>query len=235
MKAEKNCSLAPEEFVEAVAGALAPHADPVLRDGMTAYMRNRFAFLGIQTPTRRKAVADLIRGQKDASAADLLRSARMLWKLPEREYQYVAVDLLARHARRLNPKHIAPLLALVRQKSWWDTVDALASVINRIVRGNCEADAAVQALMDAAIVSDNFWVRRVAILHQLGWGAQTDSQRLFGHVSACAHEEEFFIRKAIGWALRDYARHAPNQVREFLRKNAKVLSPLSIREAGKHL
>lgn len=159
----------------------------------------------------------------------------MMWDLPEREYQYVAVDLLARHVRRLNPTHIQALMVLVRKKSWWDSVDALASVINRIVHASCVADPAVQGQMDAAVASGNLWVRRVAILHQLGWRGRTDTSRLFAYVSACAHEEEFFIRKAIGWALRDYARHAPDEVRAFLHANAKVFSPLSLREAGKHL
>ena len=241
MKSPKIPSLAPAQFADAVIAALVPLADPALEAGMRAYMRDRFEFLGIQTPARRKAVANLIRAQKDASAADLLRSARMLWTLPEREYQYVAVDLLARHVRKLNPAHIAALLRLVRKKSWWDTVDALASVINRIVYANCVADSArvadstVQTQMDAALASGNLWVRRVAILHQLGWRSQTDTERLFRYVTACAHEEEFFIRKAIGWALRDYARHAPDAIRRFLATNRAVLSPLSLREAGKHL
>lgn len=235
MKSEKISSLAPAQFVKAVDAALTPLADPTLRAGMCAYMKGRFEFLGIQTPARRTAAANLIRAQKDASAADLLRCARMLWDLPEREYQYVAVDLLARHVRKLNPTHIPALMALVRKKSWWDTVDALASVINRIVHASCVADPAVQAQMDAAVASGNLWVRRVAILHQLGWRGRTDTSRLFAYASACAHEDEFFIRKAIGWALRDYARHAPDEVRAFLRANARVFSPLSLREAGKHL
>jgi 3-methyladenine DNA glycosylase AlkD len=235
MKPKEIPALPPARFVEAVTAALTPHADSALRAGMCAYMKGRFDFLGVQTPARRAATADLIRAQKEVSAAELLRCARLLWALPEREYQYVAADLLARHVRTLKPEHIVALLALVRRKSWWDTVDALASVINRIVHASCATDAAAQAMMDAAIASSNLWVRRVAILHQLGWRGRTDIPRLFRYASACACEEEFFIRKAIGWALRDYARHAPEKVRAFLRANADVLSPLSLREAGKHL
>ena len=235
MKSQETPVLPPARFVQAVVAALVPHADPALRAGMRAYMRDQFDYLGVQTPMRRAATMQLIRAQKGASAADLLRCARMLWALPEREYQYAAVDLLGRCVRLLKPGHIAALLALVRKKSWWDTVDALADVINRIVHANCAEDAAAQAMMDAAIVSNNLWVRRVAIIHQLGWRGRTDTVRLFAYATARAHEEEFFIRKAIGWALRDYARHAPEDVRAFLRANKDVLSPLSLREAGKHL
>jgi 3-methyladenine DNA glycosylase AlkD len=152
--------------------------------------------------------------------------------LDEREYQYAAVDLLGRHVRRLTPADIPALLALVEKKSWWDTVDALASVVNRILRA---ADSQMQSLMDEALASESFWIRRVAILHQLGWRERTDSKRLFGYATACAHEKEFFIRKAIGWALRDYARHASKQVRAFLHEHKGVLSPLTVREAGKHI
>jgi 3-methyladenine DNA glycosylase AlkD len=235
MKSKKDSPLSPPQFVQSVIAALTPLANPELRAGMRAYMREQFDYLGVQTPTRRAATMPIVRAQKGASAADLLRSARMLWALPEREYQYVAVDLLGRHVRSLEPKHIAALLTLVKKKSWWDTVDALADVINRITHASCQDNAAAQAMMDTAIASSNLWVRRVAIIHQLGWRGRTDTVRLFAYATARAHEKEFFIRKAIGWALRDYARHAPAEVRAFLRVNSSLLSPLSIREAGKHL
>ncbi len=225
-------ALAPAQFTRAVAAALAPLADAALQPGMRAYMKDRFVFLGIKTPARRAAIASLIRGQKGATAGDLLRAARALWALDEREYQYAAVDLLGRHVARLTPADIPALLALVKKKSWWDTVDALANMVNRILRA---ADPQMQSLMDEALASENFWVRRVAILHQLGWRERTDTKRLFGYATASAHEKEFFIRKAVGWALRDYARHAPKEVRVFIREQKSMLSPLTVREAGKHI
>jgi 3-methyladenine DNA glycosylase AlkD len=224
--------LAPAQFTRAVVAALTPLADPALQPWMRAYMKERFVFHGIKTPARRAAIAPLIRDQKGATAANLLRTARALWALNEREYQYAAVDLLGRHVKQLTPTEIPALLALVEKKSWWDSVDALASVVNRILLA---ADASHQRLMDEALASGNFWIRRVAILHQLGWRERTDTKRLFGYATACAHEKEFFIRKAIGWALRDYARHAPKQVHAFLREHKGVLSPLTVREAGKHI
>jgi 3-methyladenine DNA glycosylase AlkD len=235
MKSKKDSPLSPPQFAQAVIAALTPLANPKLRAGMRAYMREQFDYLGVQTPARRAATMALIRAQKGASAADLLRSARLLWAMEQREYQYVAVDLLGRHVRSLEPEHIAALLTLVKKKSWWDTVDALADVINRVVHASCLADVSAQKTMDAAIASGNLWVRRVAIIHQLGWRGRTDAVRLFAYATSRAHEKEFFIRKAIGWALRDYARHAPEEVRAFLQANSNLLSPLSIREAGKHL
>jgi 3-methyladenine DNA glycosylase AlkD len=227
--------LSPEEFAKAVVAALAPVADSALRPGMRAYMKNQFEFLGVKTPVRRAAVAELIRAQKNATASALLRCARMLWERPEREHQYVAVDLLMRHADTLTTADLPALFALVRKKSWWDTVDALASVIGRVVKTAVADDPATQCSMDEALSSDNLWIRRVAIIHQLGWRSQTDAKRLFSYAATCAHEKDFFIRKAIGWALRDYARHAPAEVRVFLYANRSKLSPLSLREAGKHI
>jgi 3-methyladenine DNA glycosylase AlkD len=233
---KSSMPLAPDAFVRAVSKTLLPLADPALRPWMQAYMRDQFEFLGVKTPVRRAAVAELIRMQKGADAAVLLRSARLLWALPQREYQFVAVDLLARHVNALSPKQLPALFKLVQQKSWWDTVDSLAaSVIGRVVLNAREEDPDIQREMDKALQSSNLWVRRVAILHQLGWRDQTDSERLFAYALTCGHEKEFFIRKAIGWALRDYARHAPKAVREFLRANRDKLSPLTIREAAKHL
>jgi 3-methyladenine DNA glycosylase AlkD len=219
-----------------VSEILVPLGDPALRPWMQAYMKNQFEFLGVKTPARRAATAELIRMQRGATAAEMLRTARMLWALPQREFQYVAVDLLGKHVRALGPKHLPALFRLVRQKSRWDTVDALAAgVIGAIVRSARMEDPKIQCEMDKALQSSNLWVRRVAILHQLGWREQTDSERLFGYALACGHENEFFIRKAIGWALRDYARHDPRAVGAFLRLNRDKLSPLTVREAAKHL
>ena len=228
--------LSSDAFVRAARTALVAIGDPALRPWMQAYMRNQFGFLGIKTPARRNALAELIRAQKSATAAELLRSARMLWALPEREYQFVAIELLARHVNTLTPKQLPALFKLVQQKSWWDTVDSLAaSVIGRVVLNARAENPEIQLEMDRALQSTNLRVRRVAILHQLGWRGQTDSRRLFRYAITCAHEKEFFIRKAIGWALRDYARHAPREVRAFLRANRDRLSPLTFREAAKHL
>ena len=227
--------LSPQQFSRAVTAALEPVADASLRGPMRAYMKNQFDFLGVKTPARRASVAALIREQKNATAAELLRCARSLWAMPERDYQYVAVDLLAYHSRKLTPAHLPALFALVQKKSWWDTVDALAGVIGKVLKSACADDPAARCVMDKALQSTNLWVRRVAIIHQLGWRNQTDSKRLFAYAITCAAEKDFFIRKAIGWALRDYARHAPDEVRRFLCANRSRLSALSVREAEKHI
>jgi 3-methyladenine DNA glycosylase AlkD len=215
------------DFLPQIQGALLPLADAGKAGAMAAYMQGRFDFLGIQTPLRRQATVPILR----AFTGDLLGAARQLWALPEREYQYVAVDLLRRQNKRLNGADLPALEALVQEKSWWDSVDGLAPSIGAIVAREPQQ----VARMDALLGAPDFWLRRVALLHQLDWKQNTDAARLFAYCLHCAGEKEFFIRKAIGWALRQYARTDPAAVRRFLDENREKLSGLSYREASKHL
>ncbi len=224
------------DFTDQITLALAPYTDATRAVAMRAYMREHFDFLGIPSPLRRSACKELLKAKP--SHAQLLSNASALWQLPQREYQYVAIDLLARHWKLLQVSDMPFLLDLALQKPWWDSVDGLAGVVGDVVHRACllpEQRASAQATMDAALLDASFWRRRIALLHQLGWHADTDETRLFGYARALAHEDEFFIRKAIGWALRDYAWHAPDAVRAFLQEMGTQLSPLSRREAGKHL
>lgn len=217
-----------------IQGALRPLADAQQAVPMRAYMLNQFAFLGVRATARRQA----LRGLPKLSgwpAPELLALADQLWGLPEREFQYVAVDLLATYHRQLGPDSVAHLLQLVQRKPWWDTVDALAGVVGDILLRERPAQPEVQRAMDACLVHPSLWVRRVAMLHQLGWKAQTDEARLLHYALTLAPESDFFIRKAIGWALRDHARTRPEAVRAFLAQHAQSLSGLTRREAAKHL
>lgn len=217
----------PDPFLVAVRGALRPLADARRAGEMAAYMRNRFPFLGIQTPARRHATMPIIRGWSGPPLA----AAAALWRAPEREYQYVGCDLLLRHAERLRAADLDDVLSLVAAKSWWDTVDALARVVGHLVRRNRR----LAARMDTLVADPDIWRRRVALLHQLGWREETDVPRLFDHCLRRAGDEDFFIRKAIGWALRDFAKHDPGGVTRFIDQNAGRLSALTRREAAKHL
>jgi 3-methyladenine DNA glycosylase AlkD len=214
--------------------ALRPLADPVQAVPMRAYMLDQFAFLGIRATPRRQALRGLPR-LNTWMAADLLSLAEALWDLPEREFQYVAVDLLAKHHWQLEQASLPRLFQLVQRQAWWDTVDGLAGVVGDILLRARTRQADAQRQMDAWLGHSSLWVRRVAMLHQLGWKAQADQARLFRYALALAPETEFFIRKAIGWALRDHARTQPEAVRAFLAEHAHALPGLTRREAGKHL
>jgi 3-methyladenine DNA glycosylase AlkD len=160
-----------------IEAALRPLADAQQAVHMRAYILGKFAFLGIRATPRRQALCNLPR-LKAWSAAELLALAEALWDLPEREFQYVAVDLLAKHHRQLELGSLPRLLQLVQRHSWWDTVDGLAGVVGDILLRARTVECDVQRTMDACLSHSNLWVRRVAMLHQLGWKAQTDEARL---------------------------------------------------------
>jgi len=215
------------DFSAQIQQSLQPLADEERAKAMAAYMKGKFEFLGVQTPLRRHTTSPIIR----AFSGNLLEAARELWVLPEREFQYVAVDLLRQQKEQLEASDMSALEALVQAKSWWDTVDSLAVTIGSIVL----REPQLICRMNALIRSPDFWLRRIALLHQLDWKENTDDARLFDYCLQCADEREFFIRKAIGWALRQYARTNPAAVRNFLDTHREKLSGLSLREASKHL
>lgn len=214
--------------------ALEAAAEPGRAAPMQAYMRDQFVFLGVAAPQRRLAARDLLAGLKGVGADALLEHAQRLWQQPQREYQHVALDMLALHRRQLGVEHLPALLGLARQRAWWDSVDGMASIVGEVLRAEQQRGGDGHAHMDGALRHADFWLRRIAMLHQLGWRADTDAGWLFGAALALAPEDEFFIRKAIGWALRDYARHAPAEVLAFATEHRQQLSALTRREALKH-
>ena len=227
-------SAAVAALLQQIEAALRPLADAAQALPMRAYMLDKFSFLGLRATPRRQALRGLPR-LNHWTAPELLALAEALWDLPEREFQYVAVDLLGKYHRQLDLKSLPRLLQLVQRHAWWDTVDGLAGVVGDMVLQARGGKQDGQRLMDACLLHSNRWVRRVAMLHQLGWKAQTDEARLLRYALTLAPETDFFIRKAIGWALRDYARTKPETVRAFLSAHAQQLSGLTRREAGKHL
>jgi 3-methyladenine DNA glycosylase AlkD len=226
--------MTPKQFVSAVEHALIPLADEAKAQGMKAYLLNQFEFLGLAAPVRRAAVKEI--GKVNwQSTADLLAAAELLWQKPEREYCYTAVDLLSKHSSMLSVNDLPALQNLLLRDPWWETVDGLSAVIAKVMRAPVQEKPNAALVMDMWLKHPSHWVRRSAMLHQLGWRLDTDTTRLFGYATQLADEKEFFIRKAIGWALRDYARWNPQAVTDFLVEHRNTLSGLTVREAAKHL
>jgi 3-methyladenine DNA glycosylase AlkD len=229
--AGRKASSVAKDFCGAVEAALSQLADATKAPGMRAYMRDKFVYLGITTPERRAAVKVLIRGFAPVEAAALKVAAFALWQMEHREYQYAAADLLDRHQAALTLEDLPWLLELVVSKSWWDTVDCFPKIVGGIV---LRSGAKGRRAMDQAVKHENFWVRRIAMLHQLGMRDEVDTVRLFKYADLLAAEKEFFIRKAVGWALRDYAWHDWRAVEKYLRGAKERLSGLTYREASKN-
>ncbi|MGY0233033.1 DNA alkylation repair protein [Longispora urticae] len=207
-------------------------ADPERAAAMAAYMRDQFAFLGIMSTPRRALSREVTRGLPKPSGAELESVVRACWALDEREYHYFGTDYAARHIAVAGPEFLDTARFLVETHSWWDTVDALAAhVVGPLVTAHPE----LVATMDAWARDDNLWVARTAVLHQLRYKGRTDATRLFGYCADLAGHPDFFIRKALGWALREYAHTEPELVRAFVAAHRDTLSPLSVREALKHL
>ncbi|MGN9912457.1 DNA alkylation repair protein [Phytohabitans sp. LJ34] len=204
--------------------------DPERAPAMAAYMRDKFPFLGIQSPAQRVLARQVLAGLDRPAEDDLRDVAEGCWALPEREYQYFACGLLRRHARVCSAGFLETARFLVVTKPWWDTVDALAA---HLVGPLVSAHPALVSTMDAWIDDEDMWLVRTAILHQLRYKEQTDVARLFRYCTRQAGHPDFFVRKAIGWALREYAKTDPAAVRAYVA--AHRLAPLSTREALKNL
>lgn len=216
-----------DRWVHDVRAALEAVADPARAPAMQAYMKDIAPFLGVAAPARRSAVRPLGRPSID----DLPAVCRALWAAPERELAYVACDWLE-HATKRGPASLLGVCEeLIRSRSWWDTVDPLSSAVGNLVAAHDE----LVPVMDAWVDDGDMWIARVAILHQLGRGPATDEERLFRLCRSRADDPRFFIRKAIGWALRDYAWRNPDAVRAFVEANAATFSALTIREATRNL
>jgi 3-methyladenine DNA glycosylase AlkD len=221
----------PAERIDDLRRALASVADPTKAASMAAYMKGRFLFLGVTAPERKAAQRPFVSAGKQANSTTLLDHADACWAQPEREFQYTGTDLLVRWVAAIEPTDLSRVEKLIRTKSWWDTVDALAA---NVVGPMVAADPTLIEVMDRWI-DDDLWVARTAILHQLKWRDRTDTERLFGYVDRRSGEPDFFIRKASGWALREYAKTDPDAVRTYVADRGDRLSGLTQREALKRI
>lgn len=211
--------------------ALEAEANPDQVEQMAAYMKHRFDFLGVKAPAVRLASKPTLAAGRDADVDELVRFVDHCWEQPEREFQYVGCQMLRKWVAKLEPRHVEDLERFITTKSWWDSVDSLAAwSVGPLVRSN----HSLVDVMDQWIKSENMWLARTAIIHQLSYKADTDADRLFRYAELRAEDTEFFIRKAIGWALRQYARQNPDEVWSFVAANEDRLSGLTKREALKH-
>lgn len=222
----------PATLLQRLDEAFSAARDPDRAAGMAAYMRAQFPYVGLPAPRLRALERGVWAGLPPPTEPELQAVAEECWSRPEREWQYFACDYLLKHQSVPGPDFLKVTAGMITTKSWWDTVDALAT---RCTGGLVRRHPSLIPTMDAWSRDDNMWLVRAAILHQLHYGAETDTDRLFGYCLHQAGHPDFFVRKAIGWALRHYARTDPDAVRRFLAAHRDVLSPLSAREAGKHL
>ena len=222
---------------------LRKNKNPEKISDMEKYMRNQFTFLGLQAAERRKLARPFLNQRtKDTrerwnNKLDANRSVVdwetlfFLWALPEREFQLVGIDYLKRVEAYFVLEDLNPLKQLVITKSWWDTVDFLAKNVGALV---VKEPQLIETMKDWSGDS-HLWLRRVSILHQLSLKEKTNKKLLAEVILTNIEDDEFFIQKAIGWALREYAKTNEQWVVNFVKKHEKELSTLSYREATKNI
>jgi len=214
-------------------GALARLADPEKAAGMQAYMKTDMPFYGVQKPGRAPILKQIASWFPPADRDEYERLVLAFWDLPHREEKYLALGL-ARHFEGFVVPASLPLYdRLIVEGAWWDLVDDVATGPLRTLVSRSPGET--WPVLDGWIDDEDMWRRRSAIICQVGLKDATDSSRLFGFCQARMHEKEFFIRKAIGWALREHAKTDPDAVAAFARAHRDGLSGLSYREATKHI
>ena len=209
---------------------LEENRNELLAESMSKYMQDKFRFLGVRGATRTEIYKKYFPEARKSKAIDW-DFIENCWNKEEREFQYVVVYYLKAMQKFLKREDISRLKYLIVTKSWWDTVDLLAKVIGSLIIRIKGYD---QIMLEWSKDS-NIWLRRVAILYQLSLKDKVDKQVLDEILVNNLGDSEFFINKAVGWALRDYSKYNPEWVREFIKKNKENMANLSIREASKYI
>ena len=197
---------------------------------MSKYMLNKFEYIGIKTPERREIFKNFFKEYKNEEKIDW-EFVNKCWENKYREFQYIAADYLKNMKDKLTIDDIPKFKRLILEKSWWDTIDNLDMTIGALAL----KDSNVNKILMEWSLDENIWLRRIAIDHQLLRKEKTDIELLEKILKNNLEQTEFFINKAIGWALRDYSKTNPEWVKTFIEKNRENMAKLSIKEASKYL
>lgn len=218
-----------DDYVALIEEKFQAAADPVKAQPMKKYMKNLFEFLGIPKPRRLLLKKELLKKERLPGVERLEEIIKQLWELPEREYQYFGFELVEHYRKQLKEQDIELLEYMITNKSWWDTVDFIAA--NLVGPHFKRFPHLVGRYTAKWLGSGNMWLQRTALLFQLKYKAGTDVELMFQIIRQLADSKEFFIRKAIGWGLREYSKTDPSVVISFVESQS--LSNLSKREALK--
>lgn len=221
-----------EKIVIEIRKEMESHSNNENQSYMEAYMKNKFLFWGVKSPERKKVVRSIWPLVKKLNLDDAMKLVFILWDQPEREAQYIAMDFLHRFLKKLDFDFLPHIEKLILKKSWWDTVDFLsARVIGHLLLNN---EVITEKKAEEWIESGNLWLMRTSLLFQMFYKDKTDFELMKNIIRRLKNEQNFFIKKGIGWILRQYSKTNREAVAQFL-KETSGLSNLSIREASKYL
>ncbi|WNB92863.1 DNA alkylation repair protein [Bacillus sp. NEB1478] len=198
---------------------------------MKKYMRDQFEFFGLRSPIMKESFKEFLKENGLPSHDELGSVLKQLWNQPEREMQYAGLTLADKLKKHMTKEDISWIEHIIVTKSWWDTIDHIAKNIAGYYFMKFPEE--IHPVTERWVASKNIWLMRSAILFQLGYKDKTDKELLSHIIKETKYDGDFFIRKGIGWALREYAKTDPDWVWEFV--HDVELSPLSYKEAIKNI
>lgn len=233
MGKSKSAPLNTKALVRHVQTRLGDLADTEKAVEMAAYMKTEMPFYGVQKPDRLPIIRELRDNFAPSSQDEYEAAVLALWKLKHREEKYMAINYAGLFKPFVTPDSMPLYERLIREGQWWDFVDSISSdMLGRVLLNYPDK---ARPIIERYSDDEDFWIRRAALLAHLPHKKQTSHKHLFAYCKKMAHEKEFFIRKAIGWILREYSKSEPERVLKFMRENKSKLSPLTLREGAKHL
>lgn len=222
-----------KDIVSFLQKELKAQADAKKAVEMAAYMKTEMPFYGVQKPERVQIYKMLKKQFPPGSAREYAKNVRRMWALPHREEKYAALEYACMFPQFITVDSIELYSSLIREGAWWDFVDVVA--INLVGQVLLLDRSNLKETIDSWSDDDDMWIRRTSLICHNHHKAKTDRKQLFDTCLKLSGEKEFFIRKAIGWALREYSYANPDAVRSFVTRHKGKLSPLSFREATKQL
>ena len=209
--------------------AFEKHANPSVAKGAKAYMRNKWDYYGLTSPLRKSLVSEFTAKNGYPLYNELEELVHFAWEQPQREWQYTAMDITGKFVKKAEPGLITLTEWMITNKSWWDTVDYIAPNISGMLFA--KYPEIKMKYIESWLHSGHLWLQRSCLIHQLRYNKTADRALLFNLCEQLAGHPDFFIRKAIGWSLRQYSKEYPDAVIDFVNKHE--LSPLSRKEALK--
>lgn len=207
------------------------HANPQYAEQMSRYMKNRFPFFGMQSKQREELNKKFFAENGLPAYHVVKQLAPLLFEMPQREFHYFAILAIVKHKKSWEVNDITLFETLLTTRSWWDSVDYInGSILSDFFKKFPEI---MPAVTDAWSMHDNIWLKRSSIIFQLKYRKNTNLDLLTRHIEQNAASKEFFVQKAIGWALREYSKTDPVWVEHFVKTHE--LKPLSRREALKRI
>lgn len=220
----------PAQYLQLITERFLKEGDPLRAEQQQAYMKHKFEYYGLAAPQWMAIAKEIFATHGTYTGKDLQHFIFLCYDLPQREVHYVGQTMMEKRLADQNKSWIRVLEKCITTQSWWDSVDWLSKLVGIHFKRFPELQ---HEYAYKWISSDNMWLQRVAIIHQLLYKQDTDEKLLFDLISRVADSKEFFIRKACGWALRQHAKVYPTHVKAFLKKQP--LSNLTVREAMKQL